>query len=229
VFACGFCHRADGPGGPENANLAGQPQAYLAQQMRDFRSGARKTAVAGRNTALMISLAKDITDAEIEAAASYFSALKPRRTISVVETDAVPKTFIMSNHYAVAKGDEKEALGRRIIEVPEDLERFVSRDTRVRFIAYVPPGSVKSGRELATSGGGGKTQACAGCHGEDLRGLEPIPGIAGRSPSYLARQLYDFKSGARKGHDSVSMMPVVEKLTLDDMLILSAYVASLAP
>jgi hypothetical protein len=25
VFACGFCHRATGPGGPENADLAGLP------------------------------------------------------------------------------------------------------------------------------------------------------------------------------------------------------------
>src|SRR5262245_47975426 len=29
VFACGFCHRADGPGGPENASLAGLPAAYI--------------------------------------------------------------------------------------------------------------------------------------------------------------------------------------------------------
>ncbi len=33
VFACGFCHRADGPGGPENANIAGLPAACIVQQM----------------------------------------------------------------------------------------------------------------------------------------------------------------------------------------------------
>jgi len=27
VYACGFCHRADGPGGPENASLTGLPKA----------------------------------------------------------------------------------------------------------------------------------------------------------------------------------------------------------
>ncbi|MGB7740057.1 MAG: hypothetical protein WBM03_13170, partial [Steroidobacteraceae bacterium] len=32
VFACGFCHRADGQGGPENANIAGLPAAYIVQQ-----------------------------------------------------------------------------------------------------------------------------------------------------------------------------------------------------
>jgi len=49
VFACGFCHRADGPGGPENANLAGLPAAYIVQQMADYKSGARRTAVPKRN------------------------------------------------------------------------------------------------------------------------------------------------------------------------------------
>jgi cytochrome c553 len=43
VFACGFCHRADGPGGPENANLTGLGAAYIVQQMADFKSGARKS------------------------------------------------------------------------------------------------------------------------------------------------------------------------------------------
>ena len=48
VFACGFCHRADGPGGPENANLTGLPAGYIVQQMADFKSGARKTSVPKR-------------------------------------------------------------------------------------------------------------------------------------------------------------------------------------
>lgn len=44
VFACGFCHRAAGPGGPENANLTGLSAAYIIQQMADFKSGARKSS-----------------------------------------------------------------------------------------------------------------------------------------------------------------------------------------
>src|SRR5262249_39766216 len=39
VFACGYCHRADGPGGPENADLAGLPKSYIIQQMADYKSG----------------------------------------------------------------------------------------------------------------------------------------------------------------------------------------------
>src|SRR3954453_20003513 len=95
VSACGFCHRADGPGGPENADLAGLPAAYIIQQMVDFKTGLRKTSVPKRlPPALMISLAKAATDAEVEAAAAYFSSLKPRAKLKVVETDTAPKTYV---------------------------------------------------------------------------------------------------------------------------------------
>ena len=45
VWACGFCHRATGPGGPENASLTGLPAAYILQQIADFKSGARNGAI----------------------------------------------------------------------------------------------------------------------------------------------------------------------------------------
>jgi cytochrome c553 len=45
----------------------------------------------------------------------------------------------------------------------------------------------------------------------------------------MIRQLYDFKSGARAGKDSALMKPSVEKLTVDDMVALAAYAASLSP
>ena len=76
------------------------------------------------------------------------------------------------------------------------------------------------GRRLA------KTLDCAGCHGEGLRGAV-APGIAGRSPSYLGRQLYDFQQGARHGEMAVAMQPVVAKLSGADIVNLTAYAASL--
>jgi cytochrome c553 len=230
VFACGMCHRADGPGGPENSSLAGLPKAYIIEQMADFKSGARKSSVPERlPPQLMASLSRAATDAEVESAAAYFSALRPRAIIRVVETDTVPKTRVAGWHLAAVEGGGTEPIGRRIIEVPEDLERFVSRDARSRFIAYVPVGSIRKGRALATDGGGGTTVQCGTCHGPDLKGLGPIPGIAGRSPSYFVRQLYDFQHGARAGAGSALMKPTVEKLTASDMLSLAAYAASLRP
>lgn len=231
VFACGFCHRADGPGGPENSSLAGLPAAYIVQQMGDFRSGARGTSVVERAPPkFMIALSKAVTDAEVAASAAYFSALRPRSNISVVESASVPQTFVAGWHLALRAGSTaREPLGRRIVEVPEDLERFESRDARARFVAYVPPGSVAQGRALAETGGGGLTMPCAACHGPGLRGQGAVPGIAGRSPSYVVRQLYDFKHGARAGASAALMTPAVEKLAPDDRIALAAYLASLEP
>lgn len=230
VYACGFCHRADGPGGPENANLTGLPAAYMVQQMLDFKSGARRGSVLERTPMqVKADVIKSVTEPELQAAAAYFSAIKPRSIVSVVEASSVPQTYITGAHLAKVKTGETEPIGQRIIEVPDDLEQFVSRDTRARFTAYVPPGSIKKGQVLAAAGGGGKTVPCGICHGSDLKGLGPIPGIAGRSPSYIVRQLYDFKHGTRAGSGSALMKPAVEKLSVEDMLNLAAYASSLAP
>jgi len=155
--------------------------------------------------------------------------LKLKPIIRATETEMAPKTHVHGWHLADLKNGETEPIGRRIIEVPEDLEQFVSRDSGAQFIAYVPIGSIQKGKELASTGGNGRTVQCAICHGPDLKGLGPIPGIAGRSPSYVVRQLYDLKHGARAGLGSALMKPTVEKLTVDDMIVLAAYAASLPP
>jgi cytochrome c553 len=230
VGACGFCHRADGPGGPENAGLAGLPAAYIVQQMADFKSGARKSAVAERvPPKMMILTAQAANDEEVAQAAAYFAGVAPRKLITVIESAEVTKTYVAGFVYWPVKGSEKEPLGDRIIEMPRDLEQFESRDTHSEFVAYVPPGSLAKGRDLAESGGGGKTMACTTCHGKDLRGFGPYPGIAGRSPSYLMRQLYDMKHGARAGNGSALMKPVLVNLSEADLVSLVAYAASLKP
>ena len=228
VFACGFCHRADGPGGPENASLAGLPAAYIVQQMADYKSGVRKTSVPKRNIELMMSLAKDATDAEVHAAAAYFSSLKPRSNIKVVETDTVPKTFVAGWFLAASKTGEREPIGQRIIETPEDVEQFENRDPRSRFVAYVPVGSIARGAALVGTGGG-KSLQCSICHGQDLKGLGGTPSIAGRSPSYVVRQLYDIQNGARSGTGAQLMKAAVADLTVDDMASIAAYLASRTP
>jgi cytochrome c553 len=228
VMACGVCHRADGPGGPENSSLFGLPAAYIVQQTIDFKNGLRNGSAPRIANDLMIKLAKAVTDEELKEAAAYFASIKPRANIVVVETDTVPKTQVRDLFLAPIEGSsDKESIGQRIIEIPENVENFVSRDTRVRFIAYVPPGSIQKGRQLAMSGD--PSARCTACHGADLRGNDVVPTIAGRSPTYLFRQLYDYKSGVRKGPNSDTMKPAVEKLTVADMIALVAYSASLAP
>jgi cytochrome c553 len=231
VRACGSCHRTEGTGGPENASLAGLPAAYIAQQMADYKSGARKFAGPPQRgpVLLMTAIAKAASDADIQAAAAYFSSLKPRSVIRVVETDTVPATHIARVFYMLSKDGGTEPIGERIIEVPDDAAQFEHRDTRSTFTAYVPKGSIAKGEALAKTGGAGITTPCAICHGPDLKGAASVPGIAGRSPSYLVRQIYDIQQHARAGSGSVLMVPVVEKLSQDDMISLAAYVSSLKP
>jgi cytochrome c553 len=230
VRACGSCHRAEGTGGPENASLAGLPAAYIIQQIEDYKSGARKFAGPQRSPGLlMTAIAKASTEEEAKAAAAYFSSLKPKANIKVVEADTVPVIELARVFYMVSRNGGTEPIGQRIVEVPVDAEQFEHRDTRSQFIAYVPKGSIARGEALAKTGGAGITTPCATCHGPDLRGIASVPGIAGRSPSYLVRQIYDFQQHARAGLAGALMLPVVEKLSHDDMISLAAYVASLTP
>jgi cytochrome c553 len=229
VWACGLCHYPNGKGRQENAGVSGLPVEYFIQTMHDFRDGLRKSAEPRKNNSnLMIQFAKNMSDDEIKAAAEYFGAMKWTPWIKVIETNSVPKTRNANGMFLV-EGTEKEPLGKRILETPENAEATeVLRDPHSSFFAYVPPGSLKRGEALVTKTSS-KTEQCAQCHGEGLKGLGPVPGIAGRSPSYLARQMYDMKQGARNGTWTQLMKPVVANLSDDDILDIVAYTASLKP
>ena len=67
---CAACHGAAGVSAiPMYPNLAGQKEAYLVKQIKDFKSGARKDPV-------MAPMAMAIADADIENISAYFSSLK---------------------------------------------------------------------------------------------------------------------------------------------------------
>jgi cytochrome c553 len=228
VVACSLCHYPNGKGRSENAGIAGLPYPYLLQTISDFKNGARKSADSRKaNTNQMIRFAMTMSDEEIKAAAQYFSSMKWTPWIKVVETTTVPKTRTALGMFIRLDGDATEPLGQRIIEIPENAEATeVLRDPHSGFIAYAPVGSIKKGEALVMNGGAGKTTPCTICHGADLLGLGPVPGIAGRSPSYLVRQLYDIQSGSRSGVWTNLMKPVVAKLSPDDMVAIAAYLAS---
>jgi cytochrome c553 len=228
VYACGYCHLPNGLGRPENAGVAGLPAAYIEQQLADFKSGARKSSEPKHGpTNAMIGVAKNATTGEVRSAAEYFSSLKPRPWIRVVETDTVPKTHVAGWMLVADAPGAMESIGERIIETPVNLGRTELRDDRSGFIAYVPMGSVRRGKTLA-AGGRGKA-ACATCHGPELKGLGKAPALAGRSPSYIVRQLYDFQSGSRAGQGSLAMRPAVVGMRVGDMVAIAAYMAGLNP
>ncbi|PYQ77451.1 MAG: hypothetical protein DMG04_00450 [Acidobacteria bacterium] len=179
--ACGLCHYPNGKGRQENAGVSGLPVSYFIQQMNDFRDGLRKSAEPRKaNTNAMIAIAKAMTPEEIKVAAEYFGKMKWTPWIKVVETGTVPKMVSRGGIWIPVEGNEKEPIGMRIIETPQDPERTeILRDPRSGFIAYVPAGSIKKGEALVNTGGS-RTEACGVCHGAELQGLDE----AGRREAY---------------------------------------------
>lgn len=234
VLACASCHLASGMGHPESSSLAGLTAAYIERQIADFKSGARfnPVMVDGKPqpnaTQFMVGIAKGLSEADTKAAAQWFASLKPLPGwVKVVETATVPKTYISRGYMRrVWPGAGMEPIGNRIIELAQDEERQLMRDPHSGTVASVPVGSLKAGEALVATGGAGKTTPCAICHGPDLKGLGDVPDIAGRSPTYLFRQLYAFRDGSRGGSSAALMKAVVAKLDPSDMVAIAAYVAS---
>ncbi len=225
--ACGLCHMPNGKGRQENAGVSGLPVSYFIQQMNDFRDGLRKSAEPRKaNTNAMITIAKAMTPEEIKVSAEYFGAMKWTPWIRVVEASTVPKMVSRGGIWIPVEGGGSEPIGTRVVETPENPERTeILRDPRSGFIAYVPVGSIKKGETLVKS----RALDCGVCHGADLQGLGPVPGIAGRSPSYLARQMFDMQVGARHGEWAELMKPIVAKLTEEDLVNIVAYISSRMP
>lgn len=230
VYACAYCHLPNGAGRPENAGLAGLSVNYIKSQLKAFRDGNRPGSEPGRvPQTLMIALAKSLTDAEVAESAAYFAGLASVSYVKVVESATVPRTTVAGWMLKKAPGAGMEPIGSRIVELAQNFQRFERRDSRTPYIAYVPAGSLARGADLVNTGGAGRSLPCAVCHGAELKGLADVPRIAGRSPSYLFRQLYDLRSGTRRGGTAELMKPVVANLTDADMVAIAAYLASRRP
>ena len=229
VFACGYCHLPNGQGRPENAPLAGQPAAYIIEQVSEMKEGRRKTSAPTMGSIKsMYAVAGAVSPEELKIAADYFSKLKYKKWIRVVESDQVPK-FDVSSHNMLVKsaGGGMEPLGARIVELPENLELTELRDPNSGFVAYVPKGAIARGRKLVQSGNG--AFPCASCHGASLKGDGNVPALAGRSPSLIVRQLYDIQHGTRGGPAVDPMKPEVANMTDANRIDIAAYLASLKP
>jgi cytochrome c553 len=224
-MTCGTCHLMSGQGHPESADVAGLPAEYIVRQMSYFRTGARK------DDDRMGPIAKIVSDEDVRQAAEYFAAIKPIPWVKVIETATPPKTYVSSaaRHRLLDPDGGTEPIGHRIIEIPVDPARTANRDPHSPFLAYVPPGSLAKGEALVKTGGSGKTIQCAGCHGDELRGLGEVPRIAGLQPVYVARQFICIQNGSSDGAAVAPMKKVVANLSEDDIIAISAYLGSLAP
>lgn len=83
----------------------------------------------------------------------------------------------------------------------------------------MPSGNPKAGEAKANT-------ICLACHGPQGNSIVPMwPKIAGQHPTYLYKQLMDFKSGNRTNEQ---MSPMATPLTEQEILDLSAYYAEQA-
>ncbi len=226
--ACGLCHLVNGAGKPDASSLNGLPVGYMRQQVEDMKHDRRFNAEPRAPIVTMIPVAKLVSDADMQVALDYFHSIGPLSWVKVVEVTRVRKTHPTQRKLlAYDEGNQTEPIGNRVVEIGADPERAEMRDSTNPYIAFVPAGALAKGKRLVETGGG-RTQACQTCHGADLRGLgDAVPPIAGRSPTYMARQLYDFKTGARNGANAALMKRTVAKLTDEDVVNIVAYVASL--
>ena len=130
-------------------------------------------------------------------------------------------------------GTDTEQVGNRLIEVANTPAAVRQMDrNRLLLPTCRLPAALGGGKALVlvTTGGGGKT------HGlqrlpwrHSYRAWIDVPGIAGRSPVYIARQIYSFRNNVRKGPMADIMKNVVGKLSDNDVIAVSSYVSSLNP
>jgi cytochrome c553 len=236
IRACTLCHSPLGKGRSENSSVAALPVPYFLQQLELFKSGQRRSADPRKlNTKEMIAMAKLLSPEEARAAAEYYASVKWTPRGKVVESPTVPKFRSAGGLYLPREEGGTEPIDARIIEIPDrpdDLEYL--RDPKAQWTMWAPVGSIARGKSLATTGSAvaadgtptvpGRTMQCTVCHGADLNGVGNVPPLAGRSPTYLVRQMYDMQVGTRV---SPLMKPVVGKLSNDDFVALGAYLASL--
>ena len=72
---CAACHGLQGLSTLPNApNLAGQPAIYVAEQLKNYRSGSRKNEV-------MAIIAKPLTDEQIDDLAAWYASIQIAVTV----------------------------------------------------------------------------------------------------------------------------------------------------
>lgn len=229
AWPCAACHAETGEGATESAALTGLSAGYIIEQVMEFKAGRRRAAQDKMEAPHgMEQEARMVTPDALKDAADYFSKLTYKSRLRVVESDTAPKTVVHAGLvYARAPGGGSEPLGDRIVEVPDDVHQWDLGNPHMTFTVYVPKGSIAHGRMLVATGDG--AAPCSSCHGVDFKGTTIAPPLAGRSPSYLARQLFDIQHGTRKGPVVAPMLPEVAHMTAPDRVAIVAYLASLKP
>ncbi len=121
----------------------------------------------------------------------------------------------------------KFSTGQRANEVMKPIAAGLSDVDMQNIAAYyagLPPAKSRGGDFNLAQQGKDKAAMCLGCHGNNAQGMGMVPKLAGQHPQYLAKQLTDFKKGARK---SPQMNAMAQSLSEEDIKAVAAYLGSL--
>jgi len=206
---CHSCHGKDAstPVVAGYPSIAGQAKEYLAQQIKDIKSGARNNG----QTASMKGVMHLVSDAEIDAIAKYLSTLpfKPGRAVSKAP-EKKPATTASS---APTHKDGKlhDGTGEKVW--------MTEGGERVEAMHLKP--DHENGIEVF--------EVCSGCHLTEGWGKPDgtFPQLAGQHQSVLIKQLADIRS---KNRDNPTMYPFALPESIGGtqaMADVTAYIAKL--
>lgn len=69
-------------------------------------------------------------------------------------------------------------------------------------------------------------RSCRGCHGNKAQGASSYPALADKEPEYIAEMLKRYRDGERIGPNSILMIQQAKKLSDEDIVDISVYVAT---
>lgn len=166
---CAGCHGVDGnSAAPNFPKLAGLDAQYIAKQLADFKSGARKDPI-------MSGMAAALSKKDMSDLGAYYAGQKRNPGVANLTDDT-----------------------RKVAEI------------------LYRGGNTKFG-----------IPACMSCHGPAGAGISPnYPAVSGQQATYTAKQLTDFKSGARS-NDGHIMTQIAFLLSESEIKAVSEYMAGL--
>ena len=250
---CVRCHGAGGVSGTAGVpHLAGQRAAYVYQQLRAYREGARaQTAMGGA--------VKFLSDDALIKVAAYYASLEPPRAArpakpaaarpdpiqagkaaaaacagchgenGVSSTPGMPSLVSLDpKYFAAAMNAYKK--GTRKNDMMKPLAAAVAEGEIANlalFYATQKPAQAKGPAQGDAAAGKAAATACTGCHGERGVSTAPeTPSLAGQDAQYLVAATLAYKDGTRADDTMKGVAAAVDERNLRDV---AAFFASLPP
>ena len=102
--ACGACHGVDGNSSLDmNPKLAGQHQAYIVKQLKEFKLASQTGGAEGRNNAVMNGMSAGLSEQDMQDIAAYYSSQK-------ASPGATPEEFVEAGNKLYVGGDLKRGI-----------------------------------------------------------------------------------------------------------------------